>query len=80
MMPKTESKSFVFFTRMVDELVLFAQNSTDQELKDGIKWLDEKAQKEGITFYEITFRTLYKHDITAKAKAWRTNVTKGAST
>lgn len=72
MMPKPESNSFVFFTRMVDELVQFASNSDDQELKDGIKWLDEKAQKEGITFYEITFRTLYKHDITAKAKAWRT--------
>jgi hypothetical protein len=61
-------KSFVFFTRMVDELVQFSDS--DPELAEGIKWLDAQAQKKGITFYEMVFQVLYKHDISSRAKQW----------
>jgi hypothetical protein len=53
---------------MVDELVEFSEY--DAELADGIKWLDEQAQKKGISFYDMVFEVLYKHDIDTKAKTW----------
>lgn len=61
-------KSFVFFTKMVDELVQFSDS--DPELAEGIKWLDSQAQKKGISFYEMVFQVLYKHDVSSKAKQW----------
>lgn len=61
-------KSFVFFTRMVDELVQFSDS--DPELTEGIKWLDAQAQKKGISFYEMVFQVLYKHDVSNRAKQW----------
>lgn len=57
-----------FFTKMVDELVEFSE--FDPELKDGIRWLDEQAQKKGISFYDMVFEVLYKHDVNSKAKDW----------
>ncbi len=57
-----------FFTKMVDELVEFSDY--DNELKDGIQWLDKMAQKRGISFYDAVFEVLYKHDVNAKAKDW----------
>jgi hypothetical protein len=64
-----ESQSF--FTKMVDELVEFSEY--DPELADGIKWLDEQAQKKGVSFYDMVFEVLYKHDINSKAKNWLNN-------
>ena len=61
-------ESHSFFTKMVDELVEFAEY--DPELADGIKWLDSQAQKKGISFYDMVFDVLYKHDIDTKAKTW----------
>jgi len=61
-------ESHVFFSKMVDELVEFSEY--DPELADGIKWLDDQAQKKGITFYDMVFEVLYKHDIHSKAKEW----------
>jgi len=61
-------ESHAFFTKMVDELVEFAEY--DPELADGIKWLDGQAQKKGISFYDMVFEVLYKHDIDSKAKTW----------
>jgi hypothetical protein len=61
-------KSFVFFTRMVDELVEFSES--DPELAEGIRWLDVQAQKKGISFYEMVFQVLYKHDVNTRAKQW----------
>jgi len=61
-------ESHSFFTKMVDELVEFSEYDT--ELADGIKWLDGQAQKKGISFYDMVFDVLYKHDINSKAKAW----------
>ena len=61
-------ESHSFFTKMVDELVEFSEY--DAELADGIKWLDGQAQKKGISFYDMVFDVLYRHDINSKAKAW----------
>jgi hypothetical protein len=61
-------ESQTFFSKMVDELVEFSE--FDPELADGIKWLDAQAQKKGITFYDMVFEVLYKHDVNSKAKEW----------
>ena len=61
-------ESHAFFSKMVDELVEFSEY--DPELADGIKWLDDQAQKKGITFYDMVFEVLYKHDVNSKAKEW----------
>lgn len=61
-------ESHSFFTKMVDELVDFAE--FDPELADGIKWLDGQAQQKGISFYDMVFEVLYKHDVNQKAKDW----------
>jgi len=61
-------ESHTFFSKMVDELVEFSEY--DPELADGIRWLDDQAQKKGITFYDMVFEVLYKHDVNSKAKEW----------
>ena len=61
-------ESSPFFSRMVDELVEFSEY--DPELADGIKWLDDQAQKKGISFYDMVFEVLYKHNVDSKAKDW----------
>lgn len=58
----------VFFNKMVDELVNLSEH--DPELSDGIKWLDVQAQKKGISFYDMVFEVLYKHDVSIDAKEW----------
>ena len=57
-----------FFTKMVDDLVEFAEY--DEELKEGIKFLDSQARKHGISFYDEVFKILYNHDVNMKAKDW----------
>ena len=59
MFPMLESNTF--FTKMIDELVEFSEY--DPELSDGIKWLDEQAQKKGLTFYDMVYQVLYRHDV-----------------
>lgn len=61
-------ESRTFFTKMVDELVEFA--GTDPELAQGIRWLDDQAQKKNISFYDMVFEVLYRHDISDRAKQW----------
>ena len=61
-------ESRTFFTKMVDELVEFSEH--DPELSDGLKWLDGEAQKKGLTFYDMVYQVLYKHDVNSKAKEW----------
>jgi len=61
-------ESNTFFTKMIDELVEFSEY--DPELSDGIKWLDEQAQKKGLTFYVMVYQVLYRHDVNSKAKDW----------
>jgi len=60
--------SHKFFNKMVDELIDFSE--FDPELSDGIKWIDIQAQKKGISFYDMVFEVLYKHDVDSKAKSW----------
>jgi len=61
-------ESHTFFTRMVDELVEFSEH--DPELSDGLKWLDGQAQKKGLSFYDMVYQVLYRHDVNSKAKEW----------
>ena len=61
-------ESRTFFTRIVDELVEFSEH--DPELSDGLKWLDGEAQKKGLSFYDMVYQVLYKHDVNSKAKEW----------
>ena len=63
-MPESHS----FFTKMVDELIEFSEH--DPELSDGLKWLDGEAQKKGLSFYDMVYQVLYKHDVDSKAKEW----------
>ena len=53
---------------MVDELVEFSEH--DPVLSDGLKWLDGEAQKKGLSFYDMVYEVLYKHDVNSKAKEW----------
>lgn len=57
-----------FFTQMVDELVEFSE--FDPELADGIRWLDCQARDRGITFYDMVFEVLYRHDVGSRARDW----------
>ena len=57
-----------FFTKMCDDLVNDAHK--DPELEEGLKWVDEQAQKKGLSFYDMVFEILYKHDTNQKAKEW----------
>jgi len=61
-------ESNTFFTKMIDELVEFSDY--DPELSDGIKWLDEQAQKKGLTFYDMVYQVLYRLEVNSKAKDW----------
>ena len=62
------SESQTFFTKIVDELVEFSEHAP--ELSDGLKWLDGAAQKKGLSFYDMDYQVLYKHDVNSKAKEW----------
>ena len=57
-----------FFEKMVDELVEFGEY--DQELKEGLQWLDKKARDKGVSFYDVVYEVLLNHDINARAKQW----------
>lgn len=57
-----------FFHKMVDELVEFAE--FDPELKDGMQWLDSEAYKKNVSFYDMVFEILYKHDMNERARHW----------
>lgn len=56
------------FVKLVDDLVECADD--DPDLTDGIRWIDAQAQKKGITFYDMVFEVLYKHDTNTRAQVW----------
>lgn len=56
------------FTNLVDDLIKNAE--FDQELKEAIEFLDQEAQRKGISFYDVVFERLYQFDAKTKAKAW----------
>jgi len=54
---------------MIDEIILH-EAPKDQELADGLKWLNSQAFKQGIDTYQIIYHYLYKQDLEKKAQAW----------
>ena len=59
----------------LDEKIMYDHLTSNSKIEDElvekrIKWLDEQAQKKGITFYDMVFEVLYKHDVNSKAKEW----------
>ncbi len=56
------------FRKMVDDIVAMAEH--DPELKEGIQWLDKIATENGMSFYDIIFKVLMKHDQEISAKKW----------
>jgi len=44
-----------------------------KHLTEDIKNSDEFIEKKGISFYDMVFEVLYKHDINSKAKNWLNN-------
>ena len=56
------------FMEMVDDLV--RMSDTDQELKDGLAWLDNESKKLGLSFYETFFIVLQRRLAEEKAKKW----------
>ena len=60
-----------FFIKMVDDLVDFADH--DPELKDGLAYVDKQAQEKGVSFYDMVYQILYKHDMAVRAKEWIDN-------
>jgi len=61
-------ESYALFTRMIDDLVEFSDH--DPELKDGLQWIDNIAQKKGVSFYDAVFDVLNEHETDIKAKHW----------
>lgn len=57
-----------FFTKMVDEIVRFSHY--DEELSEGVRWLDSESKKRGISFYDMVFIVLYKVDNSKRASKW----------
>jgi hypothetical protein len=52
--------------------IYFESNPYDPSLK-GVIMLESHAffsKKKGITFYDMVFEVLYKHDVNSKAKDW----------
>jgi len=56
------------FAATVDELVAFSEH--DAELAEGIRWIDEQARKRGVSFYDMVFEVLYRHDVDSRAQRW----------
>ena len=67
-MSRQSEDSSSFFTKMVDELVEFAEH--DPELKELMQWADGEAFRKGKTFYDMIYEMLYAHDVREKAKEW----------
>ena len=67
-MSKQSEDSSSFFTKMVDELVEFAEH--DPELKELMQWADAEAFRKGKTFYEMIYEMLYRDKVREKAKEW----------
>lgn len=64
----SEESDLTKFQMLVDELIEFSKK--DPELADGIKWLDEQAIKQGVTFYDKVYEILFQYDVSQNAKRW----------
>lgn len=56
------------FIKQVDDMVILAEN--DQELKDGLEWINMRAREENISFYEMAHRVMQQHMARQKARHW----------
>lgn len=56
------------FEEMVDALCLAADKDT--ELASGLRWIDEQARRQQVSFYEMALITVRNHMANKKAKAW----------
>ena len=66
--PNKEKPDLTTFQQLVDELVEYSKK--DDELADGIRWLDQQAQKQGVSFYDKVYEILFQYDVTQNAKRW----------
>lgn len=64
----SEESDLTKFQMLVDELIEFSKK--DPELADGIKWLDEQAIKQGVTFYDKVYEILFQYDVSQNARKW----------
>ena len=58
------------FTIMCDDLVMYASEGEDLDLQAGIRWVDEQASKNGLSFYEMALVVLRKHIAETRARDW----------
>lgn len=58
----------VVFEEMIDGLV--EASSDDPELASALRWIDAEARRRGITFYDMAFEVLYRHDVSVRAGRW----------
>lgn len=56
------------FIGIIDKLVLMSEN--DEDLAEGLRWIDAQASKHGNTFYEEVLNVLRKHTAEKKAEEW----------
>ena len=54
------SSNSTSFIKMIDNMIEFSEY--DDELSDGIKWIDMKCQSTGVSFYDYVFNILYNYD------------------
>ena len=73
--PNKEKPDLTTFQQLVDDLVEYSK--TDDELADGINWLDQQAQKQGVSFYDKVYEILFQYDVTQNAKRWLDGKSRG---
>ena len=56
------------FERMIDEIVIFSEH--DPTLAESIKFIDEEAFKEGITFYDMIAKMMEMPGAEQRAEDW----------
>lgn len=55
----------------MDNIDALIESSGDNpELVEGFKWLDMESRKRGITFYQMTYLTLARHEVSEHVKKW----------
>lgn len=58
-----------FFMSCMDDLILERWDK-DAELRDGIRWVEDEAARQGVSFYEMAFQIIEKYLAERSAKRW----------
>jgi hypothetical protein len=53
----------------MDDLILERWDK-DAELRDGIRWVEDEAARQGVSFYEMAFQIIEKYLAERSAKRW----------